>query len=337
MRAPAFWWRGRGLTASLLAPLGWAGGAVAASRMRREGARVGPPVICVGNFVVGGAGKTPTAVWVAQRLAAAGERPFLVSRGYGGRLAGPLRVDPEVHTAADVGDEPLLLARAAPTVIARDRVAGAALAAAMGASVVVLDDGLQNPSLAKDFAVVVVDGARGAGNGSCVPAGPLRAPLDVQFEATDAVLVIGRGAAGDALARRAEAAGKPVFRGELRPDPWMAKSLEGRQVLAVAGLGRPEKLTDTLRWLGADVVGLHALGDHALPSERRAAVILAEAEKAGALIVTTEKDLMKWRDRRVALFAQAMALPVTLCVDDEKGLLAQLLPVARASASPGPA
>lgn len=324
MRAPAFWWRSRSLAAALLAPAGWGVGAVAGSRMRRPGADAGAPVVCIGNFVAGGAGKTPAALWLADRLIAAGERPFLVSRGYGGRLEGPVRVDLETHAAADVGDEPLLLARAAPTIVARDRVAGAQQALAEGASVVVLDDGLQNPALAKDFTLAVVDGARGVGNGRCLPAGPLRAPLEVQLATTDAVLVIGDGAPGDSLARRAAAAGKPVFRGAVQPDPNVAQDLAGRRVLAVAGLGRPDKLTETLRALGAEVVGHRALGDHALPTEREAAAILKDAANKGAVIVTTEKDMVKWRGAREALFAAAVALPVTLAVDDEAGLLGRI-------------
>jgi len=172
MRAPGFWWREPGLAAAALAPLGALYGAVAAWRMARKGEAVSAPVVCVGNFVVGGAGKTPTAIFLAGRLAAAGERPFLLSRGYGGNLDGPTLVDARTHLASEVGDEPLLLATAAPTVVARDRPAGARFAADRGASVIVLDDGLQNPALAKTVALAVVDGARGVGNGRCLPAGP---------------------------------------------------------------------------------------------------------------------------------------------------------------------
>ncbi len=135
------------------------------------------PVICLGNLTIGGAGKTPAALAVAHLLLAAHERPFFLSRGYGGRLAGPVRVDPSFHHAADVGDEPLMLARLAPTIVARDRVAGAHVARSAGASVIVMDDGFQNPSLIKDLAILLVDGRRGIGNGRIIPAGPLRAPL----------------------------------------------------------------------------------------------------------------------------------------------------------------
>src|SRR5690348_2940661 len=164
MREPAFWWRKPGLAASLLAPLGALYGAVAARRMRRLGQRARAPVVCIGNLTVGGAGKTPTAIAAAQALREAGAKPAFLTRGYGGRLAGPVAVAP-THDAADVGDEPLLLARVAPTVVARDRVAGAIAAVEAGADVIVMDDGFQNPALAKDLSLLVVDGRRGIGNG----------------------------------------------------------------------------------------------------------------------------------------------------------------------------
>src|SRR5580700_4417453 len=189
MREPAFWWQSG--SGTWLAPLGAIYGAVAAARMRLRGQRAGVPVICVGNLTVGGSGKTPAALAVAHLLHAAHQRPFFLSRGYGGRLAGPVRVNPAVHRAADVGDEPLLLARLAPTVVARDRPAGAKFAQFAGAGVIVMDDGFQNPSLAKTLAIVVVDGRRGIGNGRIIPAGPLRAPLGIQLDHAQAIVVVG--------------------------------------------------------------------------------------------------------------------------------------------------
>jgi len=189
MREPAFWWQPG--TGGLLTPFAVLYGAVAAVRMQAHGVRAGLPVICLGNLTVGGAGKTPAALAVAHLLHAARERPFFLSRGYGGRLAGPLRVNPAIHHAADVGDEPLLLTRLAPTIVARDRVAGAKFAQFAGASVIVMDDGLQNPSLAKDLAIVLVDGRRGIGNGRIIPAGPLRAPLGWQLDRAQALVVVG--------------------------------------------------------------------------------------------------------------------------------------------------
>jgi tetraacyldisaccharide 4'-kinase len=163
MREPPFWWRPAGLEAKLLAPVAAIYGAVAARRLARKGRRAGAPVVCIGNPTVGGAGKTPLALAVARMLAAAREQPVFLSRGYGGRLAGPLKVDPQRHRSAEVGDEPLLLARVAPTIVAHDRVRGAEAALAAGARVIVMDDGFQNPSLLKDVAVLVVDARRGIG------------------------------------------------------------------------------------------------------------------------------------------------------------------------------
>ncbi|GLK77808.1 tetraacyldisaccharide 4'-kinase [Methylopila jiangsuensis] len=321
-RTPAFWTRDRSLPGWLLGPVGARVGAITAARMGREGERLAVPVLCVGNFTAGGAGKTPTAVWLAGALAAQGHAPYLVSRGYGGAVETPTLVDPDRHRAAEVGDEPLLLARAAPTIVARDRVAGARLAVASGADVIVLDDGLQNPALAKTATLAVVDGASGAGNGRCVPAGPLRAPLAEQMPYVDAALVIGAGARGERVADAARAAGKPVFRARLAPDAAVAARLKGAKAIGVAGLGRPEKLRDSLIDLGAEVAGFHPLADHALPSEEQARAIVAEAARLGARIVATEKDMVKWRHERPALFAASEALPVTLAPEDAAGLLA---------------
>jgi len=197
MREPAFWWRRAGLAASLLAPVGLVYGAIAARRMAAKGTAAGVPVLCVGNFTLGGAGKTPTVIALARMLADAGEHPYCLTRGYGGTLAGPKLVDPHNDLAAQVGDEALLLAHVAPTVVARDRVAGAAFARAQGASLIIMDDGLQNASLAKDFTLAVIDARRGVGNRCIFPAGPLRAPLAAQLAKTDALLVVGEGNGAD--------------------------------------------------------------------------------------------------------------------------------------------
>src|SRR3974390_54997 len=177
MPDPAFWWRKAGLAARLLSPAAACSGAIAAGRMMRQGAKGGVPVLCVGNFTLGGVGKTPTVIALVKMLRDAGEKPFCLSRGYGGRLAGPKQVDAHSDSAKQVGDEALLLARAAPTVVSRDRVAGAQAAYAAGASVVVMDDGLQNASLAKDFTIAAIDGRRGLGNARVFPQVPCGRPL----------------------------------------------------------------------------------------------------------------------------------------------------------------
>src|SRR5690349_20666520 len=247
MREPAFWWRGAGPPASLLAPLGLIYGTIAARRMATKGAHAGVPVLCVGNFTLGGAGKTPAVIMLAKMLADGGGHPGCLSRGYGGGEAGPRVVDGHSDSAAQVGDEALLLARAAPTIVARDRVAGAELARAEGASTVILDDGLQNPSLAKDFTLAVIDAQRGLGNGRVFPAGPLRAPLDAQIARTDALLVVGDGNAADDVAARLRAQARPVFHARLVPDKAAVSALRGQNVLAFAGIGNPDKFFATAR------------------------------------------------------------------------------------------
>ena len=256
MRAPAFWWTpGPGMIAWLLAPVGWIWGRVAARRMGLPGETLAAPVICIGNFVVGGAGKTPVALAVADLLRRGGRRPAFLSRGHGGSLgASPVAVEAAHHGAADIGDEPLLLARHAPTIVARDRVAGARAALSAGADVIVMDDGLQNPALAKRLTIAVVDAGVGVGNGLCLPAGPLRAPLNPQWALADAIVLVGDGAAGDQVARAAHDHGKTVFRARLAPDAAAAADLAGRKVLAFAGIGRPEKFFATLAEIGADIV-----------------------------------------------------------------------------------
>ncbi len=260
MREPAFWWREPSLASALLAPLAAAYGAVAQARLERRGRRAGVPVVCIGNLTVGGAGKTPTALAVARMLAAAGERPVFLSRGYGGALVGPVVVDPSRHRAREVGDEPLLLARAAPTIVARNRVMGAGFAA--GASVIVMDDGFHNPSLAKDFSVLVVDARRGIGNGQVIPAGPLRAPVDAQLTRAQALVVVGASSRALAIAETARTRNIPILQAYLRADTGFIAELAGRRVLAFAGIGDPEKFFATLAEAGIAPAGTRSFPDH---------------------------------------------------------------------------
>jgi tetraacyldisaccharide 4'-kinase len=293
MKAPSFWNQPPGFLASILWPFGWLYGRITAWRMRRIGKRVGIPVICIGNFTAGGAGKTPTALFAAEAVLAAGMNPFFLSRGYGGSLAGPVLVDPAQHTAADCGDEPLLLVRVAPVILAWDRAAGAAEAIARGADILIMDDGMQNPSLAKDTVIAVVDGGTGLGNGFCLPAGPLRAPLADQLPLTDAVLIIGTGAAGDTLAAAVVRAGKPVFRAELAPVAADIAALRGKPLLAFAGIGRPDKFTQTLAQAGLDVRQTRAFPDHHVYRDDDIRSLLQAADRGGLTLVTTQKDAVK--------------------------------------------
>lgn len=291
MRPPGFWQAGpRHPVARLLSPLGALYGAAGARRMDRSGAHAPCPVICLGNFTLGGAGKTPSALAVAAILRDMGASPAFLSRGYGGRLPGPVRVAPAVHRAADVGDEPLVLARAAPAVIARDRPAGAALCRSLGATAIVMDDGLQNPSLAKDLSFAVIDAAAGIGNGRVFPAGPLRVPLDRQWVHVGGVILIGEGAAGEAVAAQAKARGLPVHRARLVPE--QADLASGRW-LAFAGIGRPEKFFATLREQGAVLAATRAFPDHHPYRDSDLARLAADADRLGARLITTEKDAVR--------------------------------------------
>ena len=319
LRAPAFWWRDRpGLAAALLSPVAAVIGGVALRRLGQAGGSVDVPVICIGNPTVGGAGKTPTAMALIERLKTRGARPFALLRGHGGKAKAPVRVDPGAHSASDVGDEALLLARHAPTIVAGgDRLGGARLAEAQGASHVVMDDGFQNPSLSKDSALLVIDAGVGVGNGQVTPSGPLRAPLAPQLAKSDAVLVIGEGALGERVAVAARAAGLPVWRGHLAPEPAAIAALEGAPLVAFAGIGRPEKFFATLEACGLTVVARHAFADHHPYQPEEIARLAAEAARRGARLVTTQKDHARLAPEVGAGIA---TLPVRLVLDGTDAL-----------------
>lgn len=323
MREPSFWWREAGIQAALLAPFAALYGAVAALRLRLAGRSAGIPVICIGNLTVGGAGKTPAALCVGRMLADAGQRVFFLSRGYGGALAGPVRVDAVRHRASDVGDEPLLLARIAPTIVSRNRVAGAEMARAAGATVIVMDDGFQNPSLRKDLTVIVVDGRRGIGNGRVLPAGPLRAPLNAQLDRTDAVLVIGNpSASAAALIAAAVKRRIPVLHGTLEAEADAVASLAGNHVLAFAGIGHPGKFFATLTEAGISAPVTRAYPDHYRYVGADADALVAEAAAKNLILLTTEKDLARIAGAPGlgALSKAVRALPVMLNLDEPQML-----------------
>ena len=320
MHEPAFWHRPSSLTSRLLTPLAALYGAIAARRMARPGADAGVPVICVGNYHTGGAGKTPTVLALVTMLRGLDETPFVLSRGYGGSSPGPLRVDAVRHTAADVGDEPLMIAAHVPVIVARDRVAGARLARDEGASVIVMDDGFQNPALRKDLSLIVVSGGRGLGNGRVFPAGPLRAPLAPQLARTDALLVIGEGDAARDVGRVLAARGVPALHARVVPDDDALAALRGKRVLAFAGIGDPGRFFSTLRANGIAIAAQRTFPDHHRFTKDEISALRDEAARQGLALVTTEKDFARLSGQLAPLKDGIVPLPVSLRFDDEARL-----------------
>ena len=318
MREPGFWHGPSSWKSHLLSPLGAIYGAIAAKRLQREGLAAGIPVLCVGNYHVGGAGKTPTVLALAKLLRDLGETPVVLSRGYGGKLRGPVRVDPARHAATDVGDEPLMMAGSLPVVVSRERADGVPLARSLSASVILMDDGFQNPSVAKDVSLIVIDSGRGLGNGRVIPAGPLRAPLRPQLARTDALVVVGSGAAAGAVAADIAARRKPVLRARLKPDDASVASLSGKRVLAFAGIGDPARFFGTLRGSGIEIVREQAFADHHPFSQSEIETLIAEAKRDALTLVTTEKDFARLRTGgEVPPWARAIVpFAVTLEFDD---------------------
>lgn len=323
MRPPEFWRAdasGRDaapMLRALLTPVSWAYAWAAANRLRTTISRHAPaPVICVGNLTVGGAGKTPVTRALRAKL---GPTAHTLSRGYGGTVAGPLRVTQDMP-ASEVGDEPLLHAADGPAWIARDRLAGALAAANAGAHVIIMDDGFQNPALKKDISLIVVDPAFGIGNGQVFPAGPLRERLADGLARADAVILLHNLNSDIVDHEWLDDFTKPILHAHLEP----AIDAPSGKFVAFAGLARPEKFFDTLAALGVDLEETAPFPDHHVYSEDDLAFLATLAEERGARLITTEKDAARlapeWR-------ARVDVLPVTARFQDEAALDALLAPV----------
>lgn len=323
MAEPSFWQMRRHPLSLALTPLAWLYGGLEAARRRLTHAQhPGKPVICVGNLTAGGAGKTPTVRWLAEKIAAQGHQPAILSRGYGGSEKGPLKVDRQTHHAAHVGDEPLMLAADWPVYIGADRMQSLRLAVQDGAGVLIKDDGFQNPSLAHHFNLIVVDGASGLGNQRLLPAGPMRQPLSVALEKLDALLVIGE-ARHHSLAflmDAVEAFGKPVFHGRVQ-----ATGHGSGKVHGFCGIARPQKFQASLVAQGYKIDGFTSFADHHDFTEAEAAILLAHDKP----LITTEKDMARLQgapadSARARLAAEAAVLPIVFEIDDEAALLAAI-------------
>lgn len=327
LHPPKFWLPGRGgFIGSLLEPVACLTKSITARRLARPGWRAPVPVICCGNATVGGAGKTTVALDLGQRLVRSGEAVHFILRGYGGASKGCRRVDPS-DPVTQTGDEALLLASIAPTWTGGNRAESARAAVAAGATVLVMDDGLQNPTLQKDLSLLIVDARYGFGNGRVLPAGPLREPVAAAAARCDAAVLIGEGTP-------AIPAGLPVLRAKLLPDR-VAGDLHGRRVVAFAGIGVPDKFFATVRGTGADVVAQIPFPDHHPYAPHELDALLKQSEQLGAIPVTTAKDLMRIPLARKAAFT---VVSVTLAWDDEAAvdaLIARAVPGFRTAAFPG--
>ncbi|MGO1162859.1 tetraacyldisaccharide 4'-kinase [Brucella pseudogrignonensis] len=290
--APPFWWGKPDWRAHSLTPLSWVYGAVAGRRLlNAEPPKIAAPVLCIGNFTVGGAGKTPTAIAFAKAAKERGLAPGIVSRGYGGDYKGLHIVDPSNDSARHVGDEPLLLARHAPVALCPDRLKSAQALLACGCDFIIMDDGFQSARLHTDFALLVVDSTRGIGNGKVIPAGPLRAPLTDQMRKTDALLRIGKESEADYVVRQASRAGRAVYDAQLIPSS--LAEVAGNRWLAFAGIGNPTKFFTSVQQAGGEIVETRTFPDHYPYTAADIEELRDRARHLGVGLITTAKDQVR--------------------------------------------
>ncbi len=320
LRTPSWWYAKASVTPALLIPAALIWNLVTRVRwLIAKPYRSELPVICIGNFTAGGAGKTPAALTIAKILSDAGLRPVFLTRGYGGTTPGPHLVDPSRDTARMVGDEALLLARVAPTIVGSDRAEGAKLAEKHNASIIIMDDGFQNPGLAKTLSLILVDGALGLGNEHVIPAGPLRASLGFQLAHADGIILVGGGGAAERIHALADGASLPVLKANIVPDPGNAW-LKNKPLVAFAGIGNPDKFFRTIEGADGRIAKRIPYPDHHPYTPQDALKLLDLATHHDAQLVTTQKDLVRIEGgaELQKLKETSRALPVTLRFKDLK-------------------
>lgn len=323
--APPFWWKPNAWQGWLLAPIGMIFGKVSAARMDASAEEaVDVPVICVGNFIAGGAGKTPTVQMLCKYLASRKFKPGILSRGYGGAVTSPTVVNLEHHNAHDVGDEALLHAEKHTTVVSANRPQGAKILIDKGCDIIVMDDGFQNASLAKDYCLVVIDSKRALGNGFTMPAGPLRVPFKRQLHHASSVLIIGEHEPGIRLVRKIARSGRQAFHAGISV---IGRSkLRGSNVLAFAGIADPTKFYDTLESIGVKIVDRESFGDHHYFLDEECSDLLERAEKQKLKLITTSKDHARLKgmgEKRNQLAEAAQILNIQL-VPENPSMLEQI-------------
>ncbi len=318
--APSFWWKSSNAMVLILAPFSWGYGWVAGWRMGRKPGHVSKlPVLCIGNFIAGGAGKTPTAITIAKMAKKMKLKPGFLSRGYGGGITSPTIVNTDQHNSHDVGDEPLLLAACFPTAVSPDRAKGAQLLEEQGVDFIIMDDGFQNPSLHKDFSLVVVDARRGIGNGFAMPGGPLRANLGAQLSHANAMLVVGKATGADKVIRAAARRAKPVYEAVVKPVK--PRRWKGQNVLAFAGIADPVKFFTSLEQAGANIVERRSYGDHHVLNVEEMEEMIHLAKRKALEIVTTSKDAVRLKDTgriQNELFDQLKVFEIELEFESER-------------------
>lgn len=326
MNTPAFWYRPYGFIAALLSPLSmFYGMIVFVHRVLAKPQSVGVPVICVGNVTIGGAGKTPCVIAIAKLLQQKGYHVHILSRGYRGQLKGPVRVDPEEHTAQDVGDEPLILSRIAPTWIAKNRYSGAKAAQFAGAEIILMDDGLQNNALHKDFSVIVIDQKLGLGNGAMLPAGPLREPLNDAISKANVIFFTNKSTQQSALEERIKTRSqKPTYKVVTQIVSDDLVTLAQKRIFAFSGIAHPQKFYDSLRDMNVDLIGTRDFPDHHRFTQAELQSLVNVSREASAILVTTEKDWVRlnthWRE-------QILYIRIENIIKREDQLFAQLVPL----------